>query len=62
MVGEYNGFLAKVRENNPDMIATHCFLHRDVLVAKIVPDDLTKILNASVKMMNFIKSRPLNSR
>ena len=40
-------FLAKVREKNPDMIANHCFLHREVLVAKTVPDNLKKVLNTS---------------
>ena len=44
------------------MIATHYFLHREALVAKTVPDDLKKVLDTSVKMVNFIKLRPLNSR
>ena len=44
------------------MISTRCFLHGDVLVRKKVLDDLTKILDTSVKTKNFIKSRPFNSR
>ena len=62
MVGKYNGLLANVREKNPDMIPSRCFLLREVLLAKTVPDDLKKVLDASVKMVNFIKLRPLNSR
>ena len=38
------------------------FLHREVLVAKTVRSDLKKVLDTSGKMVNFIKSRPLNSR
>ena len=59
---QIESFLAKVREKNPDMIANHCFLDREVLVAKTVPDNLKKVLNTSVKMVNFIKSRPLHLR
>ena len=62
MVGKYNGFLAKVREKNPDVTATNRFLHREGLVVKTVPDDFKKVLDTSVKMVNFVKSRPLNSR
>ena len=54
--------MAIVREKNPDRIATHCLLHRELLVAKTVPDDLKKVPDTSAKMVNFIKSRPLNSR
>ena len=42
MVSKYNGFLDKVMEKNPNMIATHCFLQCEVLVAKTVPDSLKK--------------------
>ena len=62
MVGKYNSFLAEVKEKNPNMIATHHFLHREVVVAKIVPDNLKKVLDTFVKMVNFIKSQPFNSR
>ena len=48
MVGKYNVFLAKVREKNPDMIATHCFLHREVLVAKTVPENLKNVLDGHI--------------
>ena len=62
VVGKYNCFLAKVREKSSDVIATYCCLHRETLVAKTVLDDLKELLDTFVKMVNFIKSRPLNSR
>lgn len=41
---------------------THCFLHRHALVAKNMPENLNQILCEAVKMVNFIKSRPLQNR
>ena len=62
MISKYDNFLTKVRTKNPDVIATHYCLHPEALVAKTVPDDRKKVLDTSVKMVNFPKSRTLNSR
>ena len=34
MVGRVKGFMGRVREKNPNVVVTHCFLHRVALVAK----------------------------
>lgn len=62
MVGHLKGFLALVKKENPDTIFTHCFLHREALVAKSLVPELNDVLQTVVKMVNFIKSRPLKSR
>lgn len=62
MVGHLTGFLALVKKENPDIIFTHCFLHREALVAKSLVPELNDVLQTVVKMVNFIKSRPLESR
>jgi hypothetical protein len=59
MTGCLKGF---VKEVNPDVVCTHCFLHREALVAKTIGDDLKEVLETVVKMVNFIKQRPLKSR
>uniref|UniRef100_A0A8C2KNL6 Zinc finger BED domain-containing protein 5 n=1 Tax=Cyprinus carpio TaxID=7962 RepID=A0A8C2KNL6_CYPCA len=41
---------------------THCMLHREALVAKAMPPDLTVALKQAVKIVYYIKSRPLKSR
>ncbi|XP_010778516.1 zinc finger BED domain-containing protein 5-like [Notothenia coriiceps] len=62
MTGRVKGFIAKVRAQNPHIVTNHCILHREALVAKTMPPELTEVLNQAVQMVNYIKSRPLKSR
>ena len=41
---------------------THCFLHREVLVAKIAQNELKEGLSEVIEMVNFIKTRQAKSR
>lgn len=56
MIGHLTGFLALVKKENPDTIFTHCFIHREALVAKSLVPELNEVLQTVVKMVNFIKS------
>ena len=40
----------------------NCSINREALAAKGMPDSLKDILDTTVKMVNFVKARPLNSR
>ena len=62
MIGSVQGFVSRVKEKNSEVITTHCFLHREVLVSKIIGNDLKQVLDITVNMVNFIKQRPLKSR
>ena len=62
MIGHLTGFLALVKKENPDIIFTHCFIHREALVAKSLMPELNEVMQTVVKMVNFIKSKPLKSR
>jgi hypothetical protein len=62
MTGNVKGFIAKVREVNSYIGFHHCLLHRETLVAKTLPPILKEVLDEVVKTVNFIKSKPLNSR
>ena len=62
MVGSMKGFASLVKQENPNIISTHCFLHREVLISKSPGDDLKKVFDDVIKMVNFIKQRPVHSR
>ena len=46
----------------PDATSVHCSIHREALAAKGMPDSLKYVLDPTVKMVNFVKAKPLNSR
>ena len=45
----------------PDATWVHCSIHQEALATKGMPDSLKDILDTTVKMVNFVKARPLNS-
>ena len=62
MVGHYKGFVSRIMEKQPEVVITHCFVHREALFAKTLPADLALVLNTVVSIVNFIKTKPLKSR
>uniref|UniRef100_A0AAY5KZP9 HAT C-terminal dimerisation domain-containing protein n=1 Tax=Esox lucius TaxID=8010 RepID=A0AAY5KZP9_ESOLU len=62
MTGHERGLAARVQQVAPLVKWTHCIVHREALAAKKMPVLFDFVLNQSVKMINLIKSRPLNSR
>ncbi|KAJ8897600.1 hypothetical protein PR048_002949 [Dryococelus australis] len=45
----------------PNCTSSHCVLHWHALVARKIPSDLQNVLIEAVKMINYIKSHPLQS-
>ncbi|KAK9517295.1 hypothetical protein VZT92_025178 [Zoarces viviparus] len=62
MTGSARGLIARIKEENPDVKWTHCVIHREALACKKMSPVLHDVLNDSVKVINFIKSRPRNAR
>ncbi|XP_072381219.1 zinc finger BED domain-containing protein 5-like [Diabrotica undecimpunctata] len=62
MAGHKAGLQARVKAVAPEVKWTHYCIHREALVAKILPEPLQKILNEVVQIVNYIKTGPLQSR
>ncbi len=62
MIGSIKGFVTLVKEKNPAVITTHCFIHREVLCSQTIGEDLKEVLDVTVNMINFVKQRPLKTR
>jgi putative NIF3 family GTP cyclohydrolase 1 type 2 len=61
MAGQKGALVARIRETNPNISWQHCIIHKKAWSQKKTLD-LQETLNISVKAVNLIKSRALNSR
>ncbi|KAK2706409.1 hypothetical protein QYM36_016453 [Artemia franciscana] len=62
LTGKNNRLMAWIRKKNPKVKWLHCIIHRQALASKRMNAHLHETLNEAVKVINFIKARPLNSR
>ena len=53
--------VTRMQAVSPDATWVHCSIHREALASKIMPDSLKDVLATTVKMVNFVEARPLNS-
>ena len=59
MIASVKGFVILVRETQPNIFTTYCFLYREALVAKAIGPELKDVLDMVVKIVNYLKSRPV---
>ncbi|XP_067122763.1 zinc finger BED domain-containing protein 5-like, partial [Centruroides vittatus] len=50
MTGRVKGFVAQVREINPNIRCDHCLIHREAIVAKSLPPSMKAVLDEVVKV------------
>lgn len=62
MTGCKNGFIQLVKEKNPNIIDSHCIIHRQALTCKTLPESLNSVLNLAIKIVKCVKSSALNTR
>ena len=62
MMGCKKGFMSFVKKENKNISIVHCLLHRKNLATKEKQEDLAIVFKKVVSVVNFIKSRPLNTR
>jgi hypothetical protein len=60
--GKHAGFVARSKDVATNVSWTHCCIHRQTLASKRMPQGLKEVLDNAVKIANFTKSRPNNSR
>ena len=54
ITGSIKGFITIAKKHNPQIITTHCFLHREALVAKSISNDLKNDLAFVVQTVNYV--------
>ena len=62
MVVKHKGFLARVSQIAPHINFTHCIISRENLASKTLDQQLKCVLDSAIKIVNYIKSRPLQTR
>lgn len=62
MLGSRSGFTTLVKLKNPDVVATHCMIHREALASKTLPENLKSLLIEVIRVVNHIKGSALNTR
>uniref|UniRef100_A0A5S6Q8R8 DUF4371 domain-containing protein n=1 Tax=Trichuris muris TaxID=70415 RepID=A0A5S6Q8R8_TRIMR len=62
VLGRQRGFLSYLKEKAPDLLAVHCVIHRQHLVAKRLSDRLHRSLQYVITAVNKIKSSALRER
>jgi hypothetical protein len=62
MTCKHAGFVARTKEVATNVSWTHCCIYRQALASKRMPQGLKEALDNAVKIGNFTKSRPTNSR
>ena len=62
MTGKHGGVVTQIKQVAPGANFTHCSIYREALASRAMPNTLKTVLDQSVKLVNFIKARALNSR
>ncbi|XP_072378039.1 zinc finger BED domain-containing protein 5-like [Diabrotica undecimpunctata] len=62
MTGRFGGVATKVKSVAKNCTFMHCSIHRQALAVKRMPEQFKNVLQDAIKVVNFIKSRALNSR
>ncbi|XP_056647225.1 zinc finger BED domain-containing protein 5-like [Diorhabda sublineata] len=62
VIGKIKETVSRFKTVAPNCTSIHRILHRDALAVKRMPSDLKQVLDRSVKCVNFVKIRPLQSK
>ena len=60
LLGCKSGFQSLVKNVSPEVVGTHCMIHRQIFATKTFPEPIKEVLNRVIKAVNVVKSRPLH--
>ncbi|KAK0154982.1 SCAN domain-containing protein 3 [Merluccius polli] len=55
MIGREKGAVARMKEDNPELISYHCIIHQSVLCSTL-SDEHAEVMNTMIKMINFLRA------
>lgn len=55
MVGRERGAVARMKEDNPQLISYHCIIHQSVLCSTL-SDEYAEVMNTMMRMINFLRA------
>ncbi|CAH0563098.1 unnamed protein product [Brassicogethes aeneus] len=59
---DWFGFIIRLKQVMPNACWMHCFLHRQALASKTLPQEYNEVLNINIKIVNCIKGKALQTR
>lgn len=62
MLGKNSGFFSHMKRELPQVIITHCMLHRHALASKALPESLKQHLITAINVVKYIRGRALNNK
>lgn len=62
MIGKVKGTITRIKGVAPKCSSSHCVLHRHALATMKMSHELKIVLDQAVQIVNYVKSRPLQSR
>ncbi|KAL4127510.1 hypothetical protein QTP88_011677 [Uroleucon formosanum] len=62
MIGKIKSTVTRIKSVAPKCSSSHCVLHRHALVTMKISYELKTVLDQAVQIVNYVKSRPLQSR
>ena len=62
ITGKHSEVVARVRKLVPNITPTYCMIHREALGARHLGQSTSEVLSLCVKVVNSIKTGPLQSR
>lgn len=55
MMGREKGAVARMKEDNPELISYHCIIHQSVLCSTL-SDEYAEVMKTMMKMINFLRA------